>query len=95
MIAVDYTILIVMAVAAATAAGSFCIIAGYLFDRDLADRSARATDILGYYKTYMRHTQKKTGRIGGALWVHGGSAGIFISTGVIYTIFRFILPHFF
>jgi hypothetical protein len=95
VIAADYAILMVMGVAAAIAAGSFSVIAGYLFDRGLADRNATVPDILGLYKTYMRHTKAKTGRIGGAFWVHSASASIFIFTGVVYTIVRFVLPRFF
>jgi hypothetical protein len=95
MIASDYTILVIMGAAAVIAAGSFSIIARYLFDRSLADRNALAPNILGIYKTYIEHTKKKTGKIGGAFWVHSVSAGIFISTGVAYTIGRFILPRFF
>ncbi len=94
MIAADYTILIVMGVAAIIAAGSFSIIARYLFDRGLADPNVRKPDILGFYKTYMAHTKKETGRIGGAFWVHSVAAGIFISTGVVYTIGRFVVPRF-
>ena len=95
MIAADYAILMVMGVAAAIAAGSFSVIAGYLFERGLADRNAPVPNILGLYKTYMRHTKAKTGRIGGAFWIHSGSMGIFISTGVVYTIVRFVLPRLF
>lgn len=95
MIAADYTILIVLGVTAVIAAGSFSIIARYLFDHGLADRTALAPNILDLYKTYLAHTKKKTGRIGIVFWVHSISAGIFIATGVIYTIGRFILPLFF
>lgn len=91
----DYTILIVMGVAAVLAAGSFSIIARYLFDRGLADRNAKAPNILVWYKTYMAQTRKQTGRIGTPLLLHSVSAGIFILTGVGYTIVRFILPRFF
>lgn len=95
MIAADYTVLIVMGTAALVAAGSFAIIARYLFDRGLADRKAAAPDIRVFYKTYMAHTKSDTGRIGRAFWVHSVSAGIFIFSGVVYTIGRFILPRFF
>ena len=85
----------IMGGSAAIAAGSFFVIAEYLFGRGLADRNAPVPDILGLYKTYMRHTKAKTGRIGGAFWVHSASAGMFILTGVVYTIVRFLLPRFF
>jgi hypothetical protein len=91
----DYTILIVMGLAAAIAAGSFSAIARYLFDHGLADRNAKAPNMLVWYKTYMAQTRKQTGRIGTPFWIHSGSAGIFILTGVMYTIVRFILPRFF
>jgi hypothetical protein len=83
-----------MGVAAVAAAGSFSIIARYLFDRGLADPNTKRPDILAFYKAYMAHTRKQTGRIGGAFWVHSISAGVFIATGVAYTIGRFILPRF-
>lgn len=95
MIASDYTVLMVMGLSAVSAAVAFSIIARYLFDRGLADRNTQTPDIRFFYKAYMAHTKKKTGRIGAAFWVHSISAGIFISTGVAYTIFRFILPRFF
>ena len=84
-----------MGVAAIIAAGSFSIIARYLFDHGLADRNALAPNIMDLYRAYMAHTKKKNGRIGGVFWVHSVSAGIFIATGVLYTIGRFILPRFF
>jgi len=95
LIAADYTILVIMGVAAVIAAGSFSIIARYLFDHGLADRNALAPNIMALYKTYVAHTQKTAGRIGVPFWVHSVSVGIFISTGVAYTIGRFILPRFF
>ena len=94
MATADYTILIVMGTAALIAAGAFAVIAAYLFDRGLADRNAKMPDLRVFYKTYMAHTRQQTGRIGTAFWVHSISAGIFILTGVIYTIARFILPRF-
>ena len=51
--------------------------------------------LIDLYKTYIVHTKQKTGRIGIAFWVHSISAGIFIATGVIYTIGRLILPRIF
>ncbi len=81
-----------MGVAMVIAAGSFSIIARYLFDRGLADRSTLKPNIIDLYQTYIAHTRKQTGRIGVAFWIHSVSAGIFISTGVCYTIGRFILP---
>lgn len=95
LIAADYTILGIMGIAAVIAAGSFSIIARYLFDRGLADRDTLAPNIMAVYKTYIAHTQKTAGRIGVPFWIHSVSAGIFISTGVAYTIGRFILPRFF
>ncbi len=94
MVTADYTILILMGVSAIIAAGAFSVIAGYLFDRGLADRNAKMPDIRVFYKTYMAQTRRETGRIGTAFWVHSVSAGIFILTGVVYTIARFILPRF-
>lgn len=90
----DFTALVSMGLAAIIAAGSFSIIARYLFDCGLADPNAPAPEVLAFYKAYIAHTKKKTGRIGGAFWVHCISAGIFITTGVVYTIVRFVLPRF-
>jgi hypothetical protein len=78
-----------MGLAAIVAAVSFSIIVKYLFDRSLADRGMRAPDLREIYQTYMKHTRKENGRTGPVLWVHAGSAAIFILTGVAYTIFRF------
>ncbi|WP_155318057.1 hypothetical protein [Desulfosarcina alkanivorans] len=84
-----------MAVAAVIAAGSFSVIASYLFDRGLADRNAKAPNIMVWYKTYMAQTRRQTGRIGTPFWLHSVSTGIFILTGVVYTIVRFMMPRFF
>ena len=84
-----------MGLAALVAAGSFSVIAKYLFDRGLADRNERAPDIRIYYRTYLTATRKESGRVGVVFWMHCVAAGIFICTGVGYTIFRFILPRFF
>jgi hypothetical protein len=92
--ATDAAIAIFMGVAAIVAAASFSMIVRYLFDRGLADRSMQTPDLRKMYRTYMNHTRKETGRMGTALWIHGGSAAIFILAGVAYTIFRFILPRF-
>ncbi|MBC2712952.1 MAG: hypothetical protein HGJ94_18750 [Desulfosarcina sp.] len=91
----DYIIIGFMGIAAVVAAGAFSAIAKYLFDRGLVDRNASPPNIMNFYKTYIAHTRKKTGRIGGAFWIHSMSAGIFISTGVVYTIVRLVLPRFF
>lgn len=91
----DITMLIIMGITAAIAVGSFSILTKYLFDRGLADPSTRKPDILAFYKAYMVHTKKQNGQIGNVFWVHSVSAGVFIATGVAYTIYRFILPRFF
>lgn len=83
-----------MAGAAAAAAGTFAAIAKHLFDRGLADRNQATPNIIEFYKTYMAHTRKTTGRIGGVFWIHSICAGLFIAIGVVYSIARFILPHF-
>ena len=90
----DIIILASMAVAAVVAAGAFASIVNYLFERRLADRNNPAPNIVEFYKTYMAHTRKATGRIGTAFWVHCVFAGLFIAIGVIYTIVRLILPLF-
>ena len=95
MTATDIAIVILMGTAALVAAASFSIVVRYLFDRGLADRSMQTPDLREIYRTYMNQTRKENGRVGTALWIHGGSAAIFILAGVAYTIFRFILPRFF
>lgn len=80
--------------ACVVAAGSFASIARYLFDRNLADRNAATPNIIDFYKTYIAHTRKTTGRIAATFWVHCASTALFITTGVVYTIFRLILPRF-
>lgn len=91
----DTVICVSMAVAAVIAAASFSIIVRYLFARDLADRNQQVLDIRSLYTAYIAQTRRETGRIGGALWVHSVAAGLFISIGVGYTIYRFILPRLF
>ena len=95
MTTADTIVLIVMGLAAVAAAGSFSAIARYLFDRKLADRHDCSPDIRLLYRTYMSQTKHESGRIGRALWIHGLGAGIFILTGTVYTIVRFVLPRFF
>ena len=91
----DYMIVILAGVAALIAVVSFAAITSYLFDRGLADRNERSPDIRIYYQTYLATTKKESGRIGTAFWIHCIAAGIFVCTGVGYTIFRFILPRLF
>lgn len=91
---IDITILILMGLAAVISAGSFSAIMRTLFDRGLANPRDRKPDILGYYKTYVAHTRRQIGRIGGTFWVHTVSAAVFILIGVCYTIYRFIIPRF-
>ena len=95
MTTADTIVLIVMAVTAAIAAGSFSAIVKYLFDRELADRHHSSPDIRLLYRTYLSQTRHESGRIGSALWIHVVCAGIFILTGTVYTIVRFVLPRFF
>lgn len=92
MTTTDIVILVAMAAAAAVAAIAFARIVRYLFDHRLADPNAATPDIRAFYRTYMAHTRKTDGRIGLALWIHGIFAGLFIVTGVVYTIIRFVLP---
>lgn len=91
----DTIIAILMGLTAIVAAASFSVIVRYLFERGLADRDMQTPDLREIYRTYINQTRKENGRLGPALWIHGGSAAIFIFTGVAYTIFRFILPRFF
>lgn len=93
--ALDILICVLMALSAVIAAVSFSIIARYLFARNLADRNQQVPDIRVLYTAYIAHTRRETGRIGGAFWIHSVAAGLFISMGVGYTIFRFILPRLF
>ncbi len=95
MTTTDYIIAALAGTAALICAGSFAAIAKYLFDRGLADRNARSPDIRVYYQTYMAATKKENGRVGTAFWIHCVAAGVFVCTGVGYTVFRFILPRLF
>lgn len=88
----DIILLVAMAVAAAVAAGAFASIAGYLFDRGLADRRQAAPNIFDFYRAYTRHTRHTRGRIGRAFWIHVVAAGLFITLGMAYTITRWIIP---
>ncbi len=88
----DILILALMAVSAILAAGAFAAIVKYLFDRGLADPKHPAPNIIEFYKTYVSHTRKTTGRIGCVFWIHSICTGLFITIGVVYTIVRFVLP---
>ena len=90
----DVIVLACMAGAAAVAAVAFASITKYLFDRALADRHHPSPNVAVFYRTYMAHTRKTTGRIGLAFWVHVVFAGAFIAIGVAYTILRLVLPLF-
>jgi hypothetical protein len=90
--AIDIIVLAVMAAAAVLAASTFAWIGRYLFDHGLADPNDRSPDIRRLYRAYIRHTRHTTGRVGIALWVHGAAAGLFIATGVAYTLLRWIVP---
>lgn len=94
MTTTDWIILVSMGFTLGIALVAFAALAKYLFDRGLADPDSSSPDVLAFYKTYMAHTREKNGRLGGIFWVHAVSAGIFIATGVIYTVVRFILPRF-
>ena len=95
MTTTDWIILALMGAAAGVALVAFALLTRYLFDRGLADPDAAAPNIVDFYKRFIQHTRKETGRIGGAFWVHTIAAGVFITTGVVYTIARFVLPRFF
>jgi hypothetical protein len=88
----DYAAVLVMGVAAIVAAGSFSFILQYLFAKGLADRNALVPNLMVIYRIYITNTKRDTGHIGGAFWAHCVFAGIFVATGVVYTLSRFILP---
>ncbi len=88
----DVAVIIMMGLSAVSAAISFAIIVRHLFDHGLADRNAQAPDIRKFYSAYLADTRHRTGRIGGIFWVHSISAALFITIGMGYTIYRFILP---
>jgi hypothetical protein len=82
----------IMAVWGGVATVSFSRIAGYLFSHGLADPRALHPDIRSVYQTYITHRRKVDGRIGVVFWIHSVSAGLFICTGVVYTVIRFVIP---
>ena len=86
----DYAAIFGMAVAAAAAAVSFGLIANYLFEHRLADRNDPFPNLLDFYRQYRRHTREKTGRSHPLLWIHLGAVGLFVVTGVAYTVARFM-----
>jgi hypothetical protein len=88
----DFTILVLMGIAALVSAVSFATIVRTLYDKGLADPKDSRPDIPAFYKTYMAHTKKQTGRFGKTFWVHVVSAGVFILVGAGYTIYRWLLP---
>ena len=86
----DYIAFALLGAAALVAAGSFAVIANYLFDHGLADRRDPVPNIIDLYQKYRDHTRAASGRTAPMLWVHLSAAGMFILTGVVYMIFKFI-----
>lgn len=86
----DYAAIIGMAIAAATAALSFGVIANTLFDHRLADRNDPFPNLLDFYRRYRHHTRQKAGRVHPLLWIHLGAVGLFVLIGVAYTLARFM-----
>lgn len=86
----DYAAILAMAAAAIAAAVSFGLIANTLFEHRLADRNDTRPNLLALYREYRRHTLEQTGRVNPLLWVHLAAVGLFVSTGVAYTLARFM-----
>ncbi len=90
MTPLDYIALAVIATAALVAVGSFAMIANYLFDRGLADRSDPFPNIVDLYRKYRDHTRAQLGRVDRWLWIHLAAVGVFIAGGIVYVIARFV-----
>lgn len=86
----DYIAIALLGGAALVAAGSFSAIANYLFDHELADRRDPVPNIIALYKKYRDHTRAASGRVAPLLWVHITAVGVFIVTGMVYVILKFI-----
>ncbi|MGD8267576.1 MAG: hypothetical protein PVF55_05370 [Desulfobacterales bacterium] len=86
----DYIAAALLGAAALLAAGSFAVIADYLFTHGLADRRQPLPNIIDLYKKYRDHTRGQTGRVNPWLWMHFTAVGAFILIGMIYVILRFI-----
>jgi hypothetical protein len=82
----------IMCALAVLAAITFSRITGTLFAHGLADPHVADPNIKRLYMAYIRHRRQTDGRIGALFWIHGVSAGLFIVTGVVYSVFRFIIP---
>ncbi len=86
----DYIAAALLGALALLAAGSFAVIANYLFDHGLADRRQPPANIFDLYKRYRDHTREQTGRVNPWLWMHLTAVGAFITIGMIYALLRFI-----
>ena len=86
----DYIAAALLGATALLAAGSFAVIADYLFAHGLADRRQPLPNIIDLYKKYRDHTRGQTGRVNPWLWMHLTAVGAFILTGMVYVILRFI-----
>jgi len=93
----DYLAFSLLGITITVATFSFARIEKYLTHHDLINPQAAYPNVIDYYKKYRQHTRKATGRTDRWLWIHFCTAGVFIGTGVLYTIFRlspFILSYF-
>ena len=90
MTTMDFAAIAGMGMAAVVSAVSFGMIANYLFDHGLADRNDAFPNLITLYRKYKQHTKAKTGQVNPLLWIHAAAAGVFILTGVAYTLARFI-----
>ncbi len=86
----DFIALALLGASALAAVGSFAVIANYLFDHGLADRRDPVPNLITLYKKYRDHTRAASGRAAPMLWVHLASAGVFILTGTVYVVLKFI-----
>lgn len=86
----DYAAILGMAATAIAAAVSFGMIANTLFEHRLADRNDPRPNLLKLYREYRRHTREQAGRVNPLLWVHFAAVGLFVFTGVAYTLARFM-----
>lgn len=84
----DIAVIVLLIGCLAAAVISFASIEKYLIDRNLMSRDRAAPDLRKIYRAYIESTRHSEGRVGTGLWVHGVFAGLFILTGVIYSIIR-------
>jgi len=88
MNSIDYGFILLLGGALVAAVASFAVIEKYLLSHRLIDGKSSRPDVLDFYKKYIAHTKKQSGRIGAPFMIHAVSAAAFMLGGAVYVIVR-------